>query len=216
MTFSEIRYFFNNKYLTSKNILLFLGLVALVLTIILGYILYSKNYNQKAFEMFSESVVEYQKALGSGSSQDFANAERAFAASYKAYNKSTVSPFMLSYQADAALRSGNQKEAIDLMQKALNAIELNSPVYYLYATKLALMQLDSNDESVKVQGKDLLEKLSKIFNNPYKDMASYYLGYQVWVAGDFDSAKKYWQVLAQAGQDSIWAALASSKLALIN
>ncbi len=217
MTFlSEIRYYLNNKYLTSRNLLILLGAAGLICAIVFGYSFYSRNYNQKAFAMFSESIAEYNKAMSTGNSQDFVNAERAFAASYKAYSRATISPFMLAYQADSALKSGNFDSALDLMKKAVDSIEVSSPVYYLYATKLALMQLDSKDESVKNLGKELLEKYAKTFNNPYKDMAAYYLGYQAWVVGDFELAKRNWQILSQAGNDSIWAALAGSKLELVS
>lgn len=213
---SDLRYLLNNKYLTLRNLIYSVSIILVIALGVTGYIFYTKNYDQKAYQLFSESLIEYQKAIESGNQEDFINAQRAFELAYNSYSRSSISPFVLAYQSECLLRSGDQNKALELMQKSVDSINSNYPVYYLYLTKLALMQLDSIQESDSTKGLELLEKLAKTFNNPYRDMAGYYLGYQFWVKGDFDQAKKSWNILNQADQDSIWAALASSKMQLIN
>ena len=60
--------------------------------------------------------------------------------------------------------------------------------------------MDASDQAFQQKGLQELVSLAREENNPYKDMALFYLGRYYWAKNQIDEAKKAWQEL----EDSSW------------
>jgi len=198
-----------------------LALVAgLVVAGAAGWMLYSSHASRKtqeAHKAFTDGVSEFEAVLQRpANSQNWSSVIELFGAAHDRYNASVFAPFMLAYKAQALSYNGEKEAALDTMTKALAELDKQNPLYGFYATKLALMKADSSDEAVKAEGLKELENLANDVRNSAKDMATYYLGSHASSASDKEKARSLWSTLiTQAGNDSVWAAMAQHQLSLL-
>jgi tetratricopeptide (TPR) repeat protein len=169
---------------------------------------------QKAQRSFAECL----SALG-GEPKDVAEWKRIaelFKARYDRHASSNLAPFFLVYASDAEHAAGDAAAAESLMIRAVDLLPESSPVYYLLASKRALMKSDSSDAATREQGVRELQDLAQLPRNPYKDIPLYYRGLAAYQKGDFDGAKASWmRLIREYGNDSLWSEPARTRLALL-
>lgn len=165
---------------------------------------YRVRMNRHAQQILAQCLEEYQRATQNMQAQLWHDVERACEQGYSQYSSTDLSPFFLALQADALLFQDKATDALVLLNKTVANMSKSSPLYYLYATKLALMIHDYEQNDTQLQ------QLAQDSYNPYRDMAQYYLGYFAFAAGNTNQAQELWESLRQ--QQSIWAQRAQSQL----
>ncbi len=180
----------------------------------LGFTYYKGTISVKAHDVFMRQYDEYEKLSAENKSPSKELVD-SVARSYHDYSASAYAPFFLALQAELQGAQGNKEEALIGMTKAVAAMSSVDPVlYYTYATKLALMQLDAADPAVQTKGRQSLEKLALNGKNPVRDMAWFYMGYQALLENDQQGVQTAWGRLfdAQKNPLSIWGMRAQSLL----
>jgi len=178
-----------------------------------GYSWWIRQREQTAQKAFSECLGEYHQALyGQGGS--WSNVAMLFNIGYENNSSSKLAPYFLVFYADALLRQGKKDEGLIKFDEAIKMIPADSPLLYLYKTKQALVQLDSEE---KETGLAVLKELAVDEKNIYRDEAMYYHGLYYWDADNMHEAKTIWQQLADEFKQekygaSPWASLAKDKL----
>lgn len=173
-----------------------------------AYDAYANNREAEANQVFAESYEIYQSAMNADE-KDAAKkqmlleeAEAAFKSGYKQFSNTRLAPFFIGMQADVAVKRGNAKEAIELMNKMLAlapaTYATDVPLFALYATKLALMKLDQPD--MAAEGLNELIKLAHDTANEAQDFALYSLGEYYWSIGESEKATEAWRALRDLGQ----------------
>ncbi len=197
-----------------RLVIMGLSLVALGIAVWFAYGWYHDYSEQQAHKDFSESVEDYHKLVsGKPDQQAWHDLGEAFALRAKKHGRSSLAPYFLAYQAEALLAQDKREDAAQVLEQALKKMSKNSPMYYAYASKLALVKLDAKQEEMRAQGKKELEQLSQDSENPMKDMALYYEGYAAFTAGDMAKAEAIWkQLFTPSYAQSVWTQLASTKL----
>ncbi|MGD1997728.1 MAG: hypothetical protein PVJ92_02315 [Candidatus Dependentiae bacterium] len=119
----------------------------------------------------------------------------------------------------ALVRLNKMVEARAELADALPRIA-SAPLRALYTQTLALMQLDSAQDSEREKGLVSLQQLAANKDGVVHDSALYHLGSYYWHHQDFDNARNYWQqlLLGYEGNEehpSDWVAAAKEKLSLI-
>jgi hypothetical protein len=176
------------------------------------------SYNDKQASYALLGAVEDFEQLSmrdSGAVDTAIGLEDAFFAGAQRYRGTTFAPLFEAFASEIQLRKGHMQEALATLQDAMKHFSVTSPFYYVYATKVALMKLDSTDETVRNEGHKELALLADATNNPQRDMAQYYQGYVAWAAGQREQAKALWSQLQTVEKPSEWSRLAQSKLALL-
>lgn len=141
------------------------------------------------------------------------DSERAFLAGSVAHKSSSLYPFFLAFQADALIRLGKLVEAAEQLDSALAAMDKRNPLYYLYALKTALVNIDTKDATREQRGRVLLDSLSTDVANPLQEMALVYSGLDARARGEKSLAlTKFNDVLARSKKDSFWRQLVEMKL----
>ncbi len=159
---------------------------------------------------YDEKRKKYQQGL-------FQEAELAFHAGHQHHKGAYLAPYFLVMKAVALLKQGKRDEALEHYQKAVKLMPASSPLKNLYATSVALMQIDN--EATHEVGLKQLQQLAQDTANIYRDVAQYYLGSYYWSGDDIAQAKSVWQALVNdqrfvAGEAaSPWAELAQTQLA---
>lgn len=185
-----------------------------------GWGIYSYTLTKKAQdaqEAFSQALAEFEKNLqAEEKSQRWDEIVQAFDAGYEHYAQTPLGPYFLAYKAQALLYGNKPEKALEATAKLVASITKSSPLYYLYATKLALMKIDSPDKNIHDQGASELADLSQDVQNLQRDWAAYALGSYALSHGDKEKAIQIWSPLvARAGTKSTWGSLAQRKLALL-
>lgn len=168
-----------------------------------GYSWYFRNIEIAAHKDLAESLDEYQKQLRfSMDDKAWSDIERAFETGAKRHTGSKLYPYFLAYQADALIHQGKLQEALNVLSNMLPNLTAKQELYYLYATKKALLQIDMEEcKPVQKCVTSLanaiaeLERLSKDNQNPFQDMATYYLGLNTWDKQNKEQAKSIWQTI---------------------
>ena len=186
-----------------------------------GYSYFAKQKEKEAQKTLASCIELYDQAIGaSETSIPWSTVETACKRAYDAHSNSNLAPYFLAYQAEALSKQNKNDEAIAIMTQMMHAMSKNSPLYYVYATKLALMQIDSADSAVHTQGLKQLEELALDINNQQRDEALYYVGLYYWHLNDMSKVKEVWQTLAElptSPEDvSPWMQLASERLAVLS
>lgn len=167
-----------------------------------GYRLYSINRERNAQKTLSECIEQYQRAAAGGKGTMWSTVEMACKLGHDQHAGSTLAPYFLAYHVDALLAQNKKDEALTIMQDMMRSLSTSSPLYYLYATKQSLMQMDAADAAVQQAGLQRLEQLAADANNIQKDMALYYLGAYHWYNDNRDAAKDAWQKIVTLPSDS--------------
>lgn len=199
-----------------------LGLLAMIALLGLWWI-YSQFAGQKekeAQKTLASCIELYDQAVGaSETSVPWSTVETACKRAHDEYSNSNLAPYFLAYQAEALVKQNKTDEAITVMAQMMKAMSKNSPLYYVYATKLALIEIDSNDSAAHAQGLKRLEELAADSKNQQRDEALYYVGLYFWHLNDRVKAKEAWQTLAElspnAQEASPWMQLVSDRLAVL-
>ncbi len=180
------------------------------------YSVYAHEQQERAQFAFSQTLEEFHH--GQKNAELWPNAELAAKTGYRSSKSSSFGPYFLVLESQAALAQGNMQEGCKLLADALKQMGTSSPLYYLYAVKLALIKLDFDDAAIQSEGLKELEKLAHDKNNVQRDEALYYLGDYFMSQGDTVKAIHSWQELkkefstAQATSASPWALLADEKI----
>ncbi len=170
-----------------------------------GYSMYVRHREQQASSDLMQYIKDYHQAAGAEST-DWNYLANLFKMGYRQHSHSTLAPFFLLYQADALVQDNERQEALSLLDQALVALGVESPLYTTYAVKKALLVLEDNAQ----QGIADLQKLAQDKANKQRDMAQYYLGLYYWMHNDSAQAKVAWAELidsqsAEKQERSAWA-----------
>jgi tetratricopeptide (TPR) repeat protein len=161
-----------------------------------------------------ETLQEFDKAVQMPDL--WTDIEVASKTGYRQYKSTSIAPYFLLLQAQALAEQGKHDEALALMEEAINAIDVHSPLYYIASTKLARMQLDSTDEATKNKGFTSLEKLAQDQKNMQRDQALYFLGHHFKNQSDNAQAVSVWSRLIEEFKNhtisSPWAQLAQAEM----
>jgi len=130
---------------------------------------------------------------------------------------STAVPYLRMIQAQVALAQDNKDAALGYVADAIKSLDSSSPLYYVYKTKYALMNIDAQDH--KQEGLDQLAALASDVRNTNRDEAQFYLGLYHWVHDEIGQAKDAWKDLlavdTSVEHSSPWARRAQAKVATI-
>lgn len=199
----------------TRSYVLYIGSFVLCATLVLlgvfGYRLYKTNKEEKAQEVFSACMHEYDKA--ERDEKLWPNAELVFRLGFQENGSTAMAPYFLAFQAEALLHMDKFEQARTCMEQAVS-LSYGTPIYYLYATKHALMMMDDAETSNVQKGLDMLDRLAQDEKNSTRDMALYYLGLYHWEKDEREKATKTWDLLAQLTikePASPWAQLALEK-----
>ncbi len=174
-----------------------------------------------AQKTFSESMEVYKNAFALDSSKKITEKEKkgmweeadiAFRTGYLQNQSSTLAPYFLAYQMQALIKENKYDEAYEILVDAANKIKKNNLFYYLYQTTLALFEIDKKDTQ---KGLDNLTQLASDKNNPFNDMANFYLGEYYWSINNHEKAKQYFQMIesnSDSKNESPWINSAKEKL----
>lgn len=180
-----------------------------------GYAWYRANQEDAAQRMFSQDVQEYERVVQEGKNEDWASIETLFKLGYNQYSGSAFGPFFLVYQAQALIKQNKLQEGRAVLEQATQAMAASSELYPLFKIKVALLNLDHNEQEAVAQ----LQLLANDTKSHFNDAAAYYLGYYYWINNDETRAHEVWQKMINETQThakmgkSPWAALAQEKLA---
>lgn len=201
---------------------LFMGTIAIMILLATwwGYSYFAGQKEKEAQKSLASCIELYDQASGSAeTSIPWSSVESACKRAYDEHSRSKLAPYFLGYQAEALIKQNKLDEALAVMGHALQSMATSSPLYNLYATKLALMEMDSAESARQAQGLKRLEELAVDAKNQQRDEALYYLGLYYWHANDVVKAKEAWQTLAEFSSSSqvpsVWMQLVSDRLALL-
>jgi predicted Zn-dependent protease len=192
-----------------------------------GYSLYKYNKASKltmAQRDFSDCLEEFNKAINLSKDEKKSEEEvksnweevlDTFKDSYKKHSKTELGPYFLAFEAEALLQQNEKEKALKVLQDAVNKMDKKSPFYFLYKTKLALIELDGDKkEEALVE----LESLAKNKSNENRDLALYYLG-EYYYLKDSKKTIEYWETLQEFPKEGLaaspWTRLADLKLKFI-
>lgn len=204
--------------LRDTRIQLVMGLLTFVVVAALSWFLYSSYRNrvneqaQFAFSLQLENLerMRQDKAVDK---QMWESAAQGLAQVYQEHASSDLAPFYMTSEADALLQAGKTAEAIQLLEKALQAMGSSNPLYYLYKIKLQVIRLGSDDAAIREEGHRELKTLAEDVHNPHRGYAWYQLWHQAWVTGDEAGVEEALAKLsAYQGQGGQWGQLAQAKM----
>lgn len=199
----------------------------------IGYSFYQSHVNKKAYEALLNALKYYDGSIGTAtqSSKDrmvFASdtekwqkTEQIFKEGGATYSNTRLAPIFLAYQSTALLNQGKLDEAITVLTKATDQMK-NKAVRDEYRIKLALMMSDSDKETVKHKGFDLLKSIASDRQSTSIEAALYHLGAHYWHEKKYSEAKNYWlQLIAKYGaaanaQPSHYVKIVKEKLSLVS
>jgi tetratricopeptide (TPR) repeat protein len=186
-----------------------------------GYSQFAGQKEKEAQKTLASCIELYDQAIGaSETSVPWSTVETACKRAYDEYSSSNLAPYFLAYQAEALVKQNKTDEAVTVMTSMIKSMSKSSPLYYVYATKLALVEIDSNDSTIHAQGLKRLEELAADTNNQQRDEALYYAGLYYWQLNDQIKAKEAWQTLAELSTNpenaSPWMQLVAERLAVLS
>jgi len=165
-----------------------------------------------------------QRARMSADGADMSTSGESFALAAQEYSRSSLAPILKAFNAEVLAARGSIDEACQVMQETIATLPKAHPLYFLYATKYALMCMDAASEQVRGEGLALLQNLAGAHTdekhqwnyNPYRDEALFYLGLHFYAQNLRDEAKKYWtQMLRESQGKSLWIPRAKRYMQLI-
>lgn len=182
------------------------GLIVLLAGGFYGYRSYMVQRNAEAFGALGHYVERYLK--NDADKKDVARLDDgALALEAQSFAGTAAAPYFSSYEAQDLLNQGKIAEAAVVLKKAVSGMPSSSPLTALYKVKLALVQLDVDDQAVRDEGMSILQKIADDTKSPAWDAAVYYLGRYAWVKGDVEAAKNIWSpalaLVAQARAEGV-------------
>jgi len=152
----------------------------------------------RAHQMFTESMQLYMKAMeGQEQWEDVAG---AYSLGYEQNGSSRIAPFFKLFQADALLNKGEKEQALPLMEEAIGELDKKNALRSLYEVKIALINIDSEDQAAKDKAIQELEKIAAT-DCSAQNIAAYYLGLYHWQEGQKEKAETIWAQLPKSQED---------------
>lgn len=195
-----------------------IGLLVLFLAVGGWYVYRTHAYtkDQEAFKVFNECLAESEKAVeGRASWQEV---DAMCQKGYERYKSTGIAPYIVAIRIEALLAQQNYDAALEQSSILISQLSSSSPLYNLYKTKHALLQMDSAQENVRAEGVQTLQSLAEDVKNNYNDVALYYLGLHHMMNNEIEKAKEVWTRLVTLGSSkdrqsqSPWASRAQEKL----
>lgn len=158
----------------------------------LAYGWYTVNQGKKSQLILSECIDEYQKMF---ESKDAVWSEVLLMNQLGSEQTSSLKPYFLVIEAQSLARQGKAVEAINLLEQVEAAIASDVPYKNYYHLTKALIQLDTQDVSLKQQGLSELQRLAHDEQNLFQDAALYYLAEYYAAYDDLEKAQAERQLL---------------------
>jgi hypothetical protein len=181
---------------------------ALIVLLSGGFYAYRSYMVQRNAEAFGGLGHYVERYLKNDSKKEVARLDDgALALEAQSFAGTAAAPYFSTYEAQNLLNQGKIAEAAQVIKKAVANMPASSPLTALYSVKLALVQLDVDDQAVNAEGMALLKKIAQDTKSPAWDAAVYYLGRYAWVKGDSEGAKKIWspalEIVAKAKAEGV-------------
>jgi len=189
---------------------------------------YRIKREQKAQLAFSDALDEYQTSLyyviakpneKEKIEDHLKDAALSFSTVLEQHSGSSLVPYAKAFLAEIHLLKKEVNEALALLREAAAQVGSNSPLYYLYQTKIALLLIATGQNE---EGVSELEKLVQDSSNKQSDDAAYFLGEYHWTHGDYKKAAQVWERFSEENQpkslikSSPWAPGVQAKLKQIS
>ena len=193
----------------------FIAMVAIVVFVALfyGYRWYVVSREQTVQKIFSEQVIEYNKAHTQGQLDTMVIDLQS---GHDQYASSHLAPYFTAYEVDALLKLGKKAEALASLDALIASLSSSNPLINVYKTKRALLKFDMDDAVFLEEGIRELQQLATDVHNKDRDLAQFYLGLHYYVIDNLIEAKKVWQDLIELSLDSQnpspWAEQAKQRL----
>jgi len=146
------------------------------------------QYNYASQQALSELLLEYDRAHASA--ELWNEVEIGAKTAYRQYGKASVAPYFLMMQAEALYQQHKQHDALALMEQSLASIAQTSSLYYMFALKLAQMQLAQEETAVHEKGLQALISLAHDEKNQQRDSALYQLAEYYHMHNEQEKAEK--------------------------
>jgi len=113
-----------------------------------GYQRYAATQNQQAQWALAQQVERFETIAQSETSDAavWRELEQSFEKGFEEHRRSSLAPLFRAYQAEAAFRAGDPVHACELLTMAVDAMGKSYPLYFAYATKLHVWQLDTPED----------------------------------------------------------------------
>jgi hypothetical protein len=176
-----------------------------------GYSKYRVYKNQEAQKILSVCLEEYARAMN-GAIDSWPTVEMSCQLGYEQHKNADVAPYFLALHVEALLHQGKKDAVQPLLEAMIQRISPSSPLYHLYKTKKALIELDAEDVQIAKQGLEELRAMAQDKKNSNRDLALYYLGLYYWTHNQAADAQVEWKELAAQYPSSPWAQVVSAQL----
>lgn len=133
--------------------------------------------------------------------EHFDDARQTFELLRETHKGSKYASYAEAFEAEIALEQGDTIKALEILKKFVESLDLKSPLYFLYKTKVALMMVDFEN---KEAGLEELKKLATESLNPYADTALFFYGNYYWISDDIATAKESFLLLKEKYPESVW------------
>jgi predicted negative regulator of RcsB-dependent stress response len=178
------------------------------------------NIQEQAAQYACSQLIDEYMELQKQESPDYGPLIEKCAAAYERYKRSSVAPYIVSFQVDALLKAKRHEDAVTVMDRLVMNLPNDMNTTALFKTKHALLLLDSENEPQKEDGLKLLTVLADDLDNPHRDYALYHLGLYYWTRNELVQARTAWQELTEAQEvelqaPSPWVEVVAEKLATI-
>jgi len=197
--------FFANRYVQMIMLAILLAVVSGGMYV--GYTFYNSYRNQQAQQELSVCIEEYLRAV-SGAGELWPTVEMNCQLGYEHNSSSDLAPYFVSLQVQALLHQNKQEDVPALLDTMMRKLSSSSPLYHLYKTQKALIELDLGTENGLVS----LQALAEDQKNTNRDIALYYLGLYYWSHDQVEQAQKPWKELVEQFAASPWSQSVAIKL----
>jgi tetratricopeptide (TPR) repeat protein len=224
------------RYITHNRNQVIGGVAAVLLLTVgsVGYLYYDSWSQASAHKAFIDAMRYYEAPVSGGKTvvsdygiqfateeEKWKKVEDVFKQAYNKHSGTGIASMFKVHQADALSNLGKIDEAIEMLSSAIKKIP-SIEVKDFYTLKLALLKLDSAQQSVQQDGLASLKKIVDDTHNFANEAGLYYLGHYFWTLKDYVQAKNYWQQLMvkygmkDAKEQSGYAEVVRGKLKLIS
>lgn len=227
--YSKIAQQYSAKYVKEATV----G-ITLLAVLVSGYFLnswYIKNREEKAFNAFSEIVYSMQQneqlIQSLDPEKDKEKISQAYNdtlvlidALYKEHIGSYLAPYFLALKSQVVLeQTDNYKEAVTILDQALNGMDKKTDLGSLYYLKRVKMGFDSQDTKEQEKSLKELQALAEDQTSVVQQEAQYLLGVYYASHGQVAQAQEIWKKLVHSSDEtdllkSSWVKSAQEKLGL--
>ncbi len=227
--YTKISQQYSAKYVKEATI----GIVLLV-ALVGGYFLnnwYVKNREEQAYNAFAEIVVSLQQneqtiqALDPEKDKEkihqmYTDILVLIDALYKEHISSYLAPYFLALKSQIVLeQTDNYKEALTILDQALDGMDKKTDLGSLYYLKRIKMGFDSTDTKEQEKSLKELQAIANDQTSVVQEEAQYLLGIYYAAHGQIAQAQEIWKKLVDSSEESdllksSWIKLAQEKLGL--